>query len=257
MVHVKTVILAGGRGTRLSEETHAMPKPMVAIGGRPILWHIMSHYAAHGHTDFVVALGYKGAQIKEYFANYFVHDRDFAVDLRTGRLSFHSEAGLDWQVTLVDTGLDSMTGGRVGRLRDHLTERFMLTYGDGLSDVDLGALLARHAAAGVAGTVTAVHPPPRFGALSVEDGNVVSFQEKSLDSVDRINGGFMVLEPEVIDLVESDDTVLETTVLGALASAGQLAAFEHDGFWQPMDTLRERDVLEDLWQSGNPPWVAR
>jgi glucose-1-phosphate cytidylyltransferase len=254
---VKTVILAGGRGTRLAEETHAVPKPMVTIGDRPILWHIMEHYAAYGHTDFVVALGYKGFVIKEYFANYFNHNYDMTVDLATGAVEYLSGSHRDWRVTLVDTGLDSMTGGRLGRLAPVLTERFLLTYGDGLSDVPIDKIVAHHEQSRALATVTAVHPPSRFGALGVSDGMVTHFREKPDDAVDRINGGFLVMEPEALELVTGDDTVLESTVLTELAARGRLAAYEHDGFWMPMDTLRERDELHRMWVSGEAPWVVR
>jgi glucose-1-phosphate cytidylyltransferase len=254
---VKTVILAGGRGTRLSEETHAIPKPMVSIGDRPILWHIMEHYAQYGHTDFVVALGYKGFVIKEYFANYFRHHCDMAVDLATGEVEYLSGSHRDWRVTLVDTGEDSMTGGRLGRLAPILQERFLLTYGDGLSDVPIDKVVERHEQAGALATITAVHPAARFGALGISDGVVTHFREKPQDSVDRINGGFLVMEPEVLELVAGDDTVLESSVLTTLAARGKLAAYEHDGFWMPMDTLREREELQRMWLSGEAPWVRR
>lgn len=253
---MKAVILAGGRGTRLAEETHAVPKPMVRIGGRPILWHIMKRYSMYGINDFVVALGYKGYVIKEYFANYRAHQSDFAVDLHTGAMTYFSHPAEDWRVTLVDTGLDTMTGGRVGRLRHLLSERFMLTYGDGLADVDLHALQAHHEWARVSATVTAVRPAPRFGSLDVSNGMVRQFKEKPVEGQDRINGGFFVMEPEVLDSLDSDDCILEREPLASLAAAGQLGAYPHDGFWQPMDTVRERDELESLWQSGSPPWLA-
>lgn len=252
---MQTVILAGGRGTRLSEETHAIPKPMVEIGGRPILWHIMEHFAQYGFDDFIIALGYKGHVIKQYFANYFHHHCDMRVDLSRGSVQYLSESHRNWRVTLVDTGDDSMTGGRIGRLRGYLQERFFLTYGDGLSNVSLDGLLKRHEAAGGLATVTAVYPTPRFGALTVVDGMVALFREKAVESVVRINGGFMVVEPEVLDLVTTDETVWETHVLAQLAADGQLAAYEHNGFWMPMDTLRERDELNRLWKSGKPPWT--
>ncbi len=253
---MKTVILAGGRGTRLAEETHAIPKPMVAIGGKPILWHIMSHYAQFGHADFIVALGYKGFVIKEYFANHLLHECDIAVDLATGSVEYLSRSDKNWRVTLIDTGEHSMTGGRLGRLRPHLSERFLLTYGDGLSDVPIDAVIAHHEKTGALATVTAVHPPPRFGAIEVVDGVVTHFREKPHESRDRINGGYFVAEPDILDLVEGDATVFETRVLGTLAERGQLAAYEHDGFWMPMDTLRERDELNQLWESGQQPWVV-
>jgi glucose-1-phosphate cytidylyltransferase len=256
-ISVRTVILAGGRGTRLAEETHAIPKPMVTIGERPILWHIMEHYAEYGHTDFVVALGYKGYVIKDYFANYFLHHCDTRVDLATGAVEYLSGSHRDWTVTLVDTGIDSMTGGRLARLRHLLSERFLVTYGDGLADVPIDEVIKKHEDAGALATVTAVHPPARFGALALDDGRVTHFREKPEDSVDRINGGFLVVEPEALDLVTGDDTVLETAVLSELAARGRLAAYEHDGFWMPMDTLRERDELRRLWATGQAPWTTR
>ncbi len=252
---MKVVILAGGRGTRLSEETHAIPKPMVTIGGRPILWHIMRHYAAYGHNDFVIALGYKGYVVKEYFANYATHQNDLAIDLGTGRVDVLSQHPEDWRVTLVDTGDATMTGGRLGRLAHLLDERFMLTYGDGVSDVDVADLLKHHAARGGLATVTAVHPAPRFGALGIEDGMVTRFREKPIESQDRINGGFFVFEPGMLPLLSGDDCVLEAAPLATLAAKGQLAAYHHDGFWMPMDTLRDRDELNRLWDEGNAPWV--
>jgi len=254
---VKTVILAGGRGTRLAEETHAIPKPMVDIGGRPILWHIMQHYAAYGHADFVVALGYKGYVIKEYFANHLMHECDMAVDLASGTVEYLSQSSQDWKVTLIDTGADSMTGGRIKRLSGLLDERFLLTYGDGLSDVPIDEVVRHHEESGALATVTAVHPPPRFGALGISDGKVTDFREKPQDSHDRINGGYFVVEPEVLDLIDGDATPFETTPLAVLAERGQLAAYEHDGFWMPMDTLRERDELNRIWESGNAPWTKR
>lgn len=254
---MKVVILAGGRGTRLAEETHAVPKPMVRIGPRPILWHIMRHYAAYGHTEFVIALGYKGYVIKEYFSNYRAHQSDFTVELRTGQVDYHSHPAEDWRVTLVDTGSETMTGGRVGRLRHLLPERFMLTYGDGLADVDLDALVAHHEGAGAQATVTAVSPAPRFGALDISEGQVGSFREKPRSSRDRINGGYFVMEPSVLDLIDGDECVLEREPLATLARSGSLAAYEHDGYWQPMDTLREKDELTALWEAGNPPWIPQ
>ncbi|MGA9748080.1 MAG: glucose-1-phosphate cytidylyltransferase [Nocardioides sp.] len=252
---MKTVILAGGRGTRLAEETHAIPKPMVAIGGRPILWHIMQHYAAHGYADFVVALGYKGYVIKEYFANHLLHECDISVDLATGSVEYLSQGQHDWKVTLIDTGADSMTGGRVKRLGSLLDERFLLTYGDGLSDVPVDEVIKHHERTGAQATVTAVHPPPRFGALGLDDGRVTNFREKPQDSHDWINGGYFVVEPEVLDLIEGDGTPFESTPLATLAARGELAAYQHDGFWMPMDTIRERDELNRIWEEGNAPWL--
>jgi glucose-1-phosphate cytidylyltransferase len=253
---VKTVILAGGRGTRLSEETHAIPKPMVDIGGRPIVWHIMRHYASFGFKDFVLALGYKGYVIKEYFANNLLHECDVEVDLASGTVEYLSTSDRDWKVTLIDTGLDTMTGGRLGRLREHLTERFLLTYGDGLSAVPIPEIVAHHEKTGSLATVTAVHPPPRFGALEISDGRVSDFREKPRDAHDRVNGGYFVAEPEILDLVEDDATVFDTRVLASLAERGRLGAYEYDGFWMPMDTLRERDELNRMWASGAAPWVV-
>ena len=254
---MRTVILAGGRGTRLAEETHAVPKPMVNIGDRPILWHIMQHYAAYGHVDFVVALGYKGYVIKEYFANQLMHSCDMSVDLSTGSVEYLSRSKQDWKVTLIDTGADSMTGGRIKRLSDLLTERFLLTYGDGLSDVPVDAVVAHHEKTGALATVTAVHPPPRFGSLGVGDGFVTDFREKPRDSHDWINGGYFVVEPEVLDLIEGDAIPFEAAPLRTLAERGQLAAYEHDGFWMPMDTVRERDELNQIWNTGKAPWWTR
>jgi glucose-1-phosphate cytidylyltransferase len=252
---MKVVILAGGRGTRLSEETHAIPKPMVSIGGRPILWHIMRHYAAFGLTDFVVACGYKGYVIKEYFANYLTHECDLAIDLGAGSIEVLSQHPEDWRVTLVDTGEATMTGGRLRRLAPMLDDTFLLTYGDGLSDVRVDDLIGYHRERGALATVTAVHPPPRFGALEMADGMVTRFREKPFASHDRINGGFFVFEPAMLPLLTGDDCVLEADPLATLASRGQLAAYEHDGFWQPMDTLRDRDELIRLWESGEAPWM--
>ena len=251
---MKTVILAGGRGTRLAEETHAIPKPMVAIGGRPILWHIMRHYASFGYADFVVALGYKGYVIKEYFANHLLHECDVSVDLATGGVEYLSRSAMNWKVTLIDTGADSMTGGRIRRLAPLLDERFLLTYGDGLSDVPVDAVVAHHEKTGALATVTAVHPPPRFGSLELEGGLVREFAEKPHDSHDWINGGYFVVEPEVLDLVEGDHVPFESTPLTTLADRGRLAAYEHHGFWMPMDTVRERDELNRIWSTGNAPW---
>lgn len=252
---MKVVLLAGGRGTRLAEETHAIPKPMVAIGGRPILWHIMRHYASYGFKDFVVALGYKGYVIKEYFANYLPHACDLRVDLASGKVDILTEHGEDWSVTLVDTGEASMTGGRIRRLAHLLDEPFLMTYGDGLADIRLDQLIACHRERSGLATVTAVHPAPRFGALETSNGMVTRFREKPVDFHDRINGGFFVLEPEVLSLLTGDDCVFETDPLATLAAMGKLAAYEHDGFWMPMDTLRDRDELNRLWDKGQAPWV--
>jgi glucose-1-phosphate cytidylyltransferase len=250
------VILAGGRGTRLSEETRLVPKPMVSIGGRPILWHIMRHYARYGYNDFVIACGYKGYIIKEYFANYLMHESDLSVRLGTGETTVLSPPTEDWTVTLADTGADSMTGGRIRRLRPFLGERFLLTYGDGLCNVPLDQLVALHEEIGATVTVTAVSPPPRFGALQIEGPWVRQFTEKPVATHDRINGGFFVVEPDIFDLIDGDDCVFETGPLSTLAESGRLAAYPHDGFWMGMDTIRERDQLDAMAQEAVPPWEA-
>ncbi len=254
---MKAVILAGGLGTRISEESQLRPKPMVEIGGRPILWHILKLYAAHGVNDFIICLGHKGYVIKEYFANYFLHMSDVTFDIGRNSMEVHERHAEPWRVTLVDTGESTMTGGRLKRVGRYLGgETFCLTYGDGLSDVDLGALVAFHRRKGLAATVTAVQPPGRFGRLETRDDAVVGFREKPLGDGDWINGGFFVLEPSVLELIEGDDTVWEREPLERLAAANQLAAFRHPGFWQPMDTLRDKTQLEALWAGGAAPWKA-
>jgi glucose-1-phosphate cytidylyltransferase len=253
---MKAVILAGGLGTRISEETHLRPKPMVEIGGQPILWHIMKSYAASGVTDFVICCGYRGYMIKEYFANYLLHSADVTVDLASGRMDILTPRAENWRVTMVDTGLSTMTGGRLKRVAHHLAGEtaFCLTYGDGLADLDIGKLVDFHHGHGKLATVTAVRSPARFGALSRDGAKVSGFLEKHRDEGGWINGGFFVLSPKVIDFIKDDSTVWEVDPLMTLASKGELMAFEHSGFWQPMDTLRERNILEDLWQSGKAPW---
>ncbi|MGA0608461.1 glucose-1-phosphate cytidylyltransferase [Phenylobacterium sp. VNQ135] len=253
---MKTVILAGGLGTRISEESHLKPKPMIEIGGRPILWHIMKLYSAAGFNDFVVCLGYKGYVIKEYFANYVLHSADLTVDLDKGSIEYHATNHEPWRVTLVETGAETMTGGRLKRVAKYLTpgEAFFFTYGDGLSDVDLGALAEFHKAHGKAATITAVAPPGRYGALELTDGRVQRFTEKPPGDNGLINGGFFVLQPEVIDRIDGDATSWEAAPLEGLARDGELMAYRHDGFWAAMDTLRDKNHLEALWASGEAPW---
>lgn len=253
---MKAVILAGGLGTRISEETHLKPKPMINIGGHPILWHIMKTYSSHGVNDFVICCGYKGYVIKEYFANYFLHMSDVTFDMSNNHIEVHEQHAEPWRVTLVDTGEETMTGGRLRRVRPYLEneEQFCFTYGDGLSDVDISAQLAFHRAHGKLATVTAVLPPGRYGALERVGDQVQGFTEKPRGDGGWINGGFFVLSPKVIDLIEGDTTSWEAEPLAQLAKADQLMAFEHSGFWQAMDTLREKNLLEDLWQSGRAPW---
>jgi glucose-1-phosphate cytidylyltransferase len=252
---MKTVILAGGLGSRLAEETTIRPKPMVEIGGWPILWHIMNIYAAHGHKEFLVACGYKGHMIKDFFCNLQRYHSDLSVDLKTGGILTQDSRSPDWRVTMVDTGVQTMTGGRLKRLASHLpTGTFMMTYGDGVGNVDIGALLGYHRASRRLCTLTAVHPPARFGELIFEGDQVVRFSEKPQSGQGWINGGFMVMEPGVFDYIDGDDSVFERGPLERLAADGQLGAYRHAGFWQPMDTLREKQLLEELWQSGKAPW---
>lgn len=253
---MKAVILAGGLGSRISEETTLKPKPMVEIGGKPVLWHIMKIYSHYGINDFVICCGYKGYVIKEYFANYFLHMSDITFDMRNNEMKVHQQYAEPWKVTLVDTGENSMTGGRLRRVKEYLKdeEDFCFTYGDGVSDVDIGKVIAFHRAAGTDATLTATYPPGRFGALDIQNGRVGSFKEKPKGDGGMINGGFFVLKPKVIDLIAGDDTTWEREPLEQLSTSGQLAAFQHEGFWQPMDTLRDKTYLESLWQSGQAPW---
>ena len=254
---MKVVILAGGMGTRISEETHLRPKPMVEIGGRPILWHIMKTYSAHGIHDFVICLGYRGYMIKEYFANYFLHMSDVTFDMKDNRMEVHQRHAEPWRVTLVDTGEATQTGGRLKRVRDYVGEGpFCFTYGDGLSDVDVKGLLAFHREAGTLATVTAVQPPGRFGALDVDRNLISGFREKPQGDGGWINGGYFVLSSGVFDYIDGDDSVWERGPLERLAREGQLSAFRHRGFWQPMDSLRDRTLLEELWADGRAPWKA-
>ena len=251
----KAVILAGGLGTRLGEETQTMPKPMVSIGDSPILWHIMKLYSAYGINEFVICLGYKGYAIKEYFANYFLHRADVTFDIAGNSLEVLGGKVEPWKVTLIETGPDTMTGGRLKRVREHIGEStFCMTYGDGLADIDIGRLIAFHRSKGKAATVTAVRPPGRFGVLDISGELVNGFREKPLGDGAWINGGFFVLEPNVIDLIDGDATSWELEPMEALAQQGDLAAYRHEGFWQPMDTLRERNLLQAHWESGKAPW---
>jgi glucose-1-phosphate cytidylyltransferase len=251
---MKVVILAGGRGTRLSEETTSIPKPMVEIGGRPMLWHIMRLYAHFGLTDFVICLGYKGYVIKEYFASFLLHGSDVTVDLRANRIEYHNRAAEDWRVTLVDTGDATETGGRIRRVASWLPpdEPFCMTYGDGIGNVDIAASIEFHRSHGRLATVTAVRPPPRFGGLRLAGDVVSAFTDTPIEG--WINGGFFVLSPAVLDLIEGDATVFERKPVRRLTADGQLMAFRHDGFWQPMDTLREKLALNAIWDTGEAPW---
>jgi glucose-1-phosphate cytidylyltransferase len=253
---MKAVILAGGLGTRLSEETATRPKPMVEIGGKPILWHILKMYSHHGVSDFVICCGYKGYVIKEYFANYFLHMSDVTFDMRNNRMEVHQKRAEPWNVTLVDTGDDSMTGGRLLRVADYVKdeEAFCFTYGDGVGDIDITATIAFHKAHGKAATLTATYPPGRFGALDIRQHQVMSFKEKPKGDGAMINGGFFVLSPSVLQHIGGDSTTWEQEPLNALADSGQLMAYEHTGFWQPMDTLRDKHLLESLWAAGKAPW---
>jgi glucose-1-phosphate cytidylyltransferase len=253
---LKAVLLAGGLGTRISEETVLRPKPMIEIGGKPILWHIMKMYSAHGINDFVICCGYKGYVIKEYFANYFLHTSDVTFDIQNNQMSVHQRKAEPWRVTLVDTGEETMTGGRLKRVAEHVAgeEAFCFTYGDGVADVDIGALTRFHRQHGRLATITAVQPPGRYGALALDGAVVRGFAEKPPGDGGWINGGFFVLSPKCIELIAADDTAWESEPLTRLASDGQLMAYEHNGFWQPMDTLREKNQLEQMWASGRAPW---
>jgi glucose-1-phosphate cytidylyltransferase len=254
---MKAVILCGGLGTRISEETNLKPKPMIEIGGKPILWHVMKMYASHGVTEFILCTGYKGYVIKEYFANYFLHMSDVTFDVSNNSMEVHLDKAEPWKVTIIDTGENSMTGGRLKRVSKYLDaeESFFFTYGDGVGDVDISATLKYHLSHGSLATMTAVHPPGRFGALSIDkDQTITSFYEKPRGDGDRVNGGFFVLSPKVIDFINDDSTTWEQEPLMNLANGGQLKAYFHDGFWQPMDTLRDKVLLEKLWSNGKAPW---
>lgn len=253
---MKAVILAGGLGTRLSEETNNRPKPMVQIGGKPILWHIMKMYSVHGINDFIICCGYQGYVIKEYFANYFLHMSDVTFNMHSNTMEVHDKRAEPWNVTLVDTGENSMTGGRLLRVAEYLQheEVFFFTYGDGVGDIDISATLGFHRQHGKAATLTSTYPPGRFGALDIKRGQVINFKEKPKGDGGMINGGFFVLTPKVFDYLIDDSTVWEQEPLKKLAADGQLMAYEHHGFWQPMDTLRDKHLLEELWQTGEAPW---
>jgi len=252
---MKAVILAGGLGTRISEETHLKPKPMIEIGGRPILWHIMKMYSACGINDFIICVGYKGYVIKEYFANYFLHMSDVTFDMQRNSMEVHNRKAESWRVTIIETGEQTMTGGRLKRVQSYVGDNtFCLTYGDGVSDVPIDKLIQQHVSAQRIATVTAIQPPGRYGALNLNQDRVLSFQEKPAGDGAWINGGFFVLEPTIFDKIEGDHTSFESQPLQSLAKAGQLTAFQHVGFWQAMDTLRDKNHLEDLWKSGNAPW---
>ncbi|WNO03722.1 glucose-1-phosphate cytidylyltransferase [Rhodoferax mekongensis] len=253
---MKAVILAGGLGTRISEETHLKPKPMIEIGGKPVLWHIMKTYSAHGVNDFIICCGYKGYVIKEYFANYFLHMSDVTFDMASNQMEVHQRKAEPWRVTLVDTGDETMTGGRLRRVQEYVRDEdaFCFTYGDGVSDIDITRELAFHKQHGRWATVTAVQPPGRYGALQMKGERVAGFAEKPRGDGGLINGGFFILSPRCIDLIPGDATSWEAEPLSRLAAQGELMAFRHDGFWQPMDTLREKNMLEELWAGGNAPW---
>ncbi len=253
---MKAVILAGGLGTRISEETHLKPKPMIEIGGKPILWHIMKTYSAHGVNDFVICCGYKGYVIKEYFANYFLHTSDVTFDMSTNEMQVHQRNAEPWKVTLIDTGDHTLTGGRLKRVSRYLQKEseFCFTYGDGVSDIDISALISFHKSHGRLATITAVQPPGRYGALSMAGNQVTGFTEKPRGDGGLINGGFFVLSPKCLELINDDLTTWEAEPLTTLATSGELMSFEHKGFWQPMDTMRDKNHLEELWSSNRAPW---
>ena len=252
---MKVVILAGGFGTRISEETHLKPKPMIEIGGKPILWHIMKNYSFYGINEFVICCGYKGYMVKEYFANYFLHTSDVTFDMQNNKMEVHQKFAEPWKVTLIDTGLETMTGGRLKKVKSFVDgETFCFTYGDGVSDVNISKLLEFHKNNKTIATVTAIQPPGRFGTLDISVNKITSFKEKPAGDGNWINGGFFVLEPSVFDYLEGDSTIWERTPLEKLAEEKQLAVYKHSGFWQPLDTLRDKNYLEKLWDSGSAPW---
>jgi glucose-1-phosphate cytidylyltransferase len=252
---MKAVILAGGLGTRISEETQVRPKPMVEVGGRPILWHILKTYSTHGINEFVICLGYKGYMIKEYFANYYLHMADVTFDMATNAMEVHQNSAEPWRVTLLDTGENTQTGGRLKRVRDYVSgEDFCFTYGDGVGDVDIKALVAFHHRQGTKATVTAVQPPGRYGALDIKGNRIAAFEEKPPGDSAWISGGYFVLSPSAIDYIENDDTIWERGPMERLAQEGQMSAYTHRGFWHPMDTIRDKLALEAMWESGQAPW---
>jgi glucose-1-phosphate cytidylyltransferase len=255
---MKCVILAGGLGTRISEESENKPKPMIEIGSKPIIWHIMKIYAAHNITDFIICLGYKGYLIKEYFSNYFLHMSDVTIDLKTNQYSFHRKNAEPWKITLVETGLDTMTGGRIKKIKKYVKDEdvFCLTYGDGLSDVNITKLIEFHFQMDKLCTLTAIQPPARFGVLEIDGSLVTSFNEKPMITDSRVNGGFFVLSPKVIDLIKDDTSIWEKKPLETLAQENELAAYQHNGFWQPMDTLRDQKYLQRLWEDKLAPWKS-
>ena len=253
---MKAVILAGGLGTRISEESHLKPKPMIEIGGMPILWHIMKHYSTFGIDEFVICLGYRGYMIKEFFANYHLHSSDVTIDLQKNEVSVTNSTTEPWKVTLVETGENTMTGGRIKKIEKYIDDTFCLTYGDGLSNVNISSLIQFHNEKKKMVTLTAVQPPGRFGSLLLDDSTVQSFVEKPKGDNSWINGGFFVSDTDIFDFIEDDSTILEKHTLSTLAKQNQVNAFKHDGFWQPMDTLRDKNYLEDLWSSGNIPWKS-
>lgn len=253
---MKAVILAGGFGTRISEESHLKPKPMIEIGGRPLLWHVMKIYAANGISDFIISLGYRGYMIKEFFANYFLHSSDVTIDVRSGEITYHQTIAEPWRVTLVDTGHETQTGGRITGVRDYLDDGapFCMTYGDGLADINIGKEISFHKSHGKLATIASVVPPGRYGALETTGNRVDRFSEKPPGDNARINGGFFVLNPGVLDLIDGPQTSFESAPLKAMAARGELMAWQHDGFWYAMDTLRDKNYLEGLWDGGNAPW---
>ena len=253
---MKAVILAGGLGTRLSEETHLKPKPMVEIGGRPILWHILKIYSSHGINEFIICAGYKGYIIKEYFANYFLHMSDITFDMSNNQMEVHQKNAEPWKITIVDTGDKTMTGGRIKRVAPYIDGPFCLTYGDGVGDIDIASSIEFHRKAGLLATLTGVMPPGRFGSLELGGDRVKSFIEKPLGDGSRINGGFFILDPKVVDYIDGDSCIWERKPLERLAADGQLSIYRHDGFWRPMDTQRDRDELEKLWNSGKAQWKS-